>query len=568
MRPCAVASRSARRPRERSAAAGLYCRAVTAKRPSPVPARHRATRWAVLVAAGFALSLPAYAQGPVLHEFFEANSAEDLQYEATTLNGSMPAAIQTEGGTVVPAPQPNRRLEPRETAYAGASPTSLDASYEIDSDTTRPEVVRYDDPFSPAVTPFKRLFAYDAVGEDLDLIVRRSKDLSPIPIGGIVSDGDDQFYGDLFVDVERGIPVRIPSVGPGARVLGAHVHPDGKFELLRDGADNWYLRMDDRKRVRLVLQLAIDRRVFGSEFADTTWGELSGRVHRLPVTARATARRVLEALQLSRALSPKAALEKMVGYFRAFQPSGDRPNSSGAALYEELALSQKGVCRHRAYAFVITALELGLPSRMVRNEAHAWVEVWDGEIWHRVDLGGAASRLDAPQEEGEPAHEPPRDPYEWPAGSESGLDMASSIQSSGGQPGGAGNSTAPGAPSPAPTNDPLAPPDPNPRDRDDERPESDITFEIRAGDGAQFYRSTPLRLSGRVSANGQPCAHTQVDVKLVSPDGDSRKIGSIATDAKGRYDGAVVIPRSTSVGMHDVEVSTPGDVRCGPGAQR
>ena len=35
----------------------------------------------------------------------------------------------------------------------------------------------------------------------------------------------------------------------------------------------------------------------------------------------------------------------------------------------DLALSKKGVCRHRAYAFTITAQGLGIPARMVMNEA-------------------------------------------------------------------------------------------------------------------------------------------------------------------------------------------------------
>ena len=100
------------------------------------------------------------------------------------------------------------------------------------------------------------------------------------------------------------------------------------------------------------------------------------------------------------------------------------PKGAGADLYKELALTQKGVCRHRAYAFVITALAQGIPARMVRNEAHAWVEVYDGSLWHRIDLGGAAERMDTEQDPTEPQHRPPDDPYSWPEGSESGQELA------------------------------------------------------------------------------------------------------------------------------------------------
>ena len=60
----------------------------------------------------------------------------------------------------------------------------------------------------------------------------------------------------------------------------------------------------------------------------------------------------------------------------------------------DLALSQKGVCRHRAFAFLVTALGLGIPARMVINEAHAWVEVLDpGEdAGSGANGGGAGSQ--------------------------------------------------------------------------------------------------------------------------------------------------------------------------------
>lgn len=516
---------------------------------------------------------PAYAAGPVLHEFISPDAAEDLALETTTLDGTMPAAIQTNDGDIVEAPTPNRRPAPLEKAYSGSTPSTLDSSYQIDSDTRRPEVVNYDDPFTPAVTPFKRLFAYDSVSDTFDLVVR-DKSLQPIEIGGDVRSGDDQFYGDMFVDVEKNVPVRVPSVGPGARVLAAHVDPPGDFELLRDGADNWFLRMEKRARVRLVVQLAIARATFGSRFADTSWHALVQHSSTLPSSIKATAQSVMEQIGVSQAMSPRDALRHLVAYFRGFRPSEERPTSTGAQLYKDLALSQKGVCRHRAYAFVITANELGLPSRLVRNEAHAWVEVFDTELWHRIDLGGAASRMDAPLEQNAEPHRPPTDPYDWPDGSETGLDMAaSSVPTSGGQPG-SGNGT--GEPnstttsttptSPDGTEDPLAPPEAGASSEPEEqsRPPAELSVEVARE--TSLYRGAPLVLKGVVEAEGEPCAHARIDVSLARKD-DSRprKIGALAADAEGRYRGAVVIPLDTGVGEYDVVVSTPGDARCGAG---
>src|SRR5690606_27036069 len=103
-------------------------------------------------------------------------------------------------------------------------------------------------------------------------------------------------------------------------------------------------------------------------------------------------------------------------------PSEERRSETGPELYAEIALGQVGVCRHRSFAFTVTALALGIPTRFVHNEAHAWVEVYDAKLWHRIDLGGAAgdvsfgNALDVP-------HVAPPDPHTWPAHSESGQDM-------------------------------------------------------------------------------------------------------------------------------------------------
>ena len=67
---------------------------------------------------------------------------------------------------------------------------------------------------------------------------------------------------------------------------------------------------------------------------------------------------------------------------------------------------QKGVCRHRAFAFLVTALGLGIPARMVANEAHAWVEVRGETGWQRIDLGGAAAAIEEDVSEPAPAYAP------------------------------------------------------------------------------------------------------------------------------------------------------------------
>lgn len=527
--------------------------------------RQRRWRAPVLLALLLVVAVPAQAGGPVEHEYIKPDPAEDLRLNATTRTGSMPAALETPSG-VVTAPESQQSPSGGGTAYGGGStPNSVDATYRIDRDTTRPEEVGYDDPFSPAITPFKRLYAFDAVDSQLELVVA-DKRLRPISIGGSVQAGDDQFYADMVVDLTENTPVRIPSVGPGARVLAATVSPSLRFRLYRDGADNWFIRAAVRKRVRLTMQLAIQRAVFGSPFADVTWRSLAASLPKLPDRARTAARTVLDELGVSQAISPRAAVATLVAHFRAFQPSSDLPKGTGAALYQELALSQKGVCRHRAYAFTITALALGLPTRMIRNEAHAWVEVYDGSLWHRIDLGGAAGRLDMKRDT-RPVHSPPRDPYPWPNGSKSGLGMSDQARSSAGQPStGSSSAASSSSASPAQPPDTAAPPADTAPSADDPRPPAQLSLALGE---SQVRRGEPLKLHGRVVADGDGCSHARVDVKLESSSGRSIPIGSLAADESGRFSGAVVVPLARiDVGDYDVVVSTPGDARCGPGSAK
>ncbi len=480
--------------------------------------------------------------------------------------------------------------------YGGATTDDTpDSTYEPDRDTRRPHVENYDDPFSPATAPFKRLRAYDGVDADYALHVR-DKQLQKINAGGTLATGDEPFYGDLSVDLIPGQPVRIPTVGPGARVLRMHANPEVPFDVVRDGADNWFVRGTTRARVRLVMELAIPRDTFGREFADVDWSVLDsleqnraafatppangggrGAGRSLPAGARlhdAAFNEVAGAVGISRAMRPREVVRKMVDYFRAFAPSEEPPTGHGD-IYLDLALSKKGVCRHRAFAFLVTAMGIGLPARMVVNEAHAWVEVFDSKLWHRIDLGGAAANLENDPDPGKPAYVPPPDPYAWPTARDSGQDLADRNrgQQQAGQAGGndvaadGGTASGQGAPSSGQGGDPTEP----------RLPESEVAVAAIDGD---VHRGLPLHLQGQVVNAGAPCAHVRVDVVLVghmersgrverpapgtaTPSGTT--VGSLSTDERGRYDGAVVIPRDLALGDYDLVVQTPGDARCGAG---
>lgn len=512
-----------------------------------------------ILVASLALSGGTVAADPILHEYFVPNAKEDIDLGATTPGGRLLAAIPGVDGPIA-APDVDRDPYASRTTYGGATGAAEDRSnYRIDRSTARPDSVSYHEPFIPSIAPFKRLFAYDAVSDQLELVVA-DPTLERLEVGGEPLPGEDQFYGDLAVEVVPGAAVRIPSVGPGARVLAANVSPPVPFQLYRDGAENWFLKSSARQRVRLTLQLAIERAVFGSRFADVSYANLRSTLPKLPRAVLGPASRVARHIGLTENTSPARAVELLVEYFREFEPSADFPEAGGGApLYEELSLTQKGVCRHRAYGFVITALRQGIPSRMARNEAHAWVEVFDGRRWHRIDLGGAASHVELEREAHYEPYRAPQDQFHWPESSESGEQMVDrSLDARADTANGTSSGAADAGRMPPP---PLAPPHPDLHAQGASRAPASLRATVGA---ARVKRGHVVQVRGEFRSDSGPCPHARVDVQLAVLGRKPLHVQSLATDADGRFDHGVTIPMDMPVGEYRVVLSSPGSVVCAP----
>ncbi|MDP8999480.1 MAG: transglutaminase-like domain-containing protein, partial [Myxococcota bacterium] len=335
--------------------------------------------------------------GPILHEPIPPDPREDLALNVAD-DGDFPAALDTPSG-IARAPDPRQPPLPSDSTYG---PGSDHETFVPDRETRQPDVGTYDDPFTPRTAPFKRLQAFDAIRSDYRLYVR-DEHFVEVPAGASLGPNDEAFYADLVVDVASERTVRIPSVGPGARVVRAHLGAgsrDVTMRIVRDGADNWFLQSHRARgvtRARLVMEEVIARAAFGGEFGDPTWSDLL-LVPPLPVNVAREAAAVRSAIGVTARMRPRQAIAKLVQYFRGFTDSDEPPRGRGS-VYLDLALSKKGVCRHRAFAFLVTAQGLGIPTRMIVNEAHAWVEVHDGALWRRIDLGGAGRMAPPPSDD-------------------------------------------------------------------------------------------------------------------------------------------------------------------------
>lgn len=552
-------------------------------RPFPLTAT---LRLVALVGLVLSLAVPAHARNPnaVLHEQIPADPREDVAL-ALSLDGDLPAAIDTPSG-MVPAPDP-RRAPDRPAPYAPDRAGPDKTRFEPDRDTHKPEALPYDEPFSPSTAPFKRLSAFDQVDASYTLSVRDS--ITRTMLAGKPTTtplaNEDLFYGDMIVDVRPDKPTRIPSVGAGSRILRARAgvgSTDVAITFARDGADNWFIFGDRETRARVVMEIAIPRAALGGDFGDPSWAELSYPVAPVPPNIARSALEVQRRIGVSTTtMRPREVVSKMAAYFRAFQDSPEGPAVT-RDVYLDLALSQKGVCRHRAFAFLVTALSMGIPTRMVINEAHAWVEVYDGRMFRRIDLGGAG-RMQRDETSQNVPYDNPDDPFAWPPGTTRGQDLQSPRRAQAAlpppahppsaapsassavafAPSSSGGFTIPGVTPPDPagnrrnggskSNEPPPPPD--------MRAPTTVTLEVLDAD---THRGSAFHVRGRLVSDGDACTDTAVVVVLISSNAVV-PIGTIATDDKGAFDASITLQSTLAVGEYDVRAYTQGNTHCGPG---
>ena len=517
---------------------------------------------------------------PVLHEYIDLGPGRDPiepvvsgQYpEVAPSPRGAGAGSATAGGAAPGAPGATLN-------EAGITPG---APFSIDRDTTRPSHVSYEDPFTPTLVPFKRGVVYDSVSRDGELIVRDAH-LAPVPSAGVLQPSDEHFYATLELDLQAGVNVSIPSVAPGSRLVMAHSNPEARLSFALDSAENWFVRAERAGHFSISLQIAADRRVFGSPFRDAGWSEVGRDLPALPPNVKQSALEVARALGVAESARPRDAVLHLVEHFRRFRPSARRPSGFGLALYREIALTARGICRHRAYAFTITALGLGIPARMALNEAHAWVEVSDGELWHRIDLGGAAEELEM-ADAGRPQHVQPRDPFAWPDRSESGSALAErrlaardAARPRAGDPAASGDPRTPGNDPSAPPSDPEDDGDPaldalqnapanaaqNPAQDAPRAPPGDepplVVSHITFARGARnAERGKALFVSGLVTAGGHDCPGMSVQIELNDAQGNLLPLGTLISDPHGNFAGRLIVPWSAALGDHRLRARALG----------
>ncbi len=497
--------------------------------------------------------------------------------------GALHARAVIVGGDAIPPPRGGPLRPAEEAAMKAASGDSLGGeqpgrrspSFRPDRVTELEGTLGYFEVFSPSIAPFKRVTALDDVRMDARTPVLGVADAAPQPVAieGLDSqppDGRerDRFWGSVVLDFSEGTRLPLPTVSPESRLLVAQAAPAVAFHIERDSADNFFIVADEAAAspVRLTYVLDAPRSYFGAALPLSRADALADRAGKVPDRVQRDAETFARELHVARDQPSADVLRKLAEHFRSFEESREPPRDSGN-IYLDLAREKRGVCRHRAYAFVITALGLGIPARFVQNEAHAWAEVKVASVgWMRLDLGGAAEGLDTHSLADRPAYRSNvPDPWPRPLAYEQSYSRAAEIAAARGDKGRSGaleqgnEARAAGDMRLKPTLALGRGEQSLPMVDDDREP---ISLRISRY-LPEVMRGSVLEVEGVAEdESGRAIDGLRIEVSLAEPSGDRALLLGVTVTAKGgHFRGSFAVPTSLDPSDYALVVVTPGDAK-------
>ena len=524
--------------------------------------------------------LPIQADEPVLHEFFDSQAA-------TTTNPSLPAVAPPSSdntGENEARHRPEGLQSPAATEVPSANGHQRQAS--LDNNTDIEPRLNYYTVFNPSIVPFKRSVVLDTVSIDAQgepHLTVADPELYPIEIDeNTALDGREQFWASLLIEGEAGSFIPIPSVAPSSRIYELSTNPETPITLWADGAGNRFVQLSEELGT-IRLNFVTDAPINYFSPPDIPRGipldELGGYSSQpspLPKALQQQAEQALEHIGISDEDDFDIALAKLVRWFRAFEA---RPLSFPGredSNFLDIVYEQRGVCRHRAIAFVVLAHQLGIAAHYVHNEAHAFVEV-DVPLrgWLRIDLGGGALGLDVHSPEQTRRHRPQESElFEQPNTFQENYSQAAQARSGEENSGFEDITGLPEFAEDAPIEnssdlvDPqelIAEDEPDSSPLPEEEYEEADDIDPRALTEIKLIKTPPAGLrgneftiSGVLSSQGQgvPDQHVQLIIANAS---DRITLSEVPTDSMGHFELKATLPTTIMVGEWDLYIHFPGD---------
>lgn len=206
--------------------------------------------------------------------------------------------------------------------------------------------------------------------------------------------GEVTSTGIIPIDVTTTGYTIIPSIAPNQHLVSTRIvsgDPATQVRLYRDVNDMVWANGDRTARVFLEITWA-----FSLDYYSLTWpsghsfSDIPGAQRPSPTPdVAAIGRQIASHVGVTASDDYSQAIRILAAYFQEFGEGEIPPREQYSDDMLAIAYGENGCCRHRSQAFLVTAQSLGAPTRMIVNEAHAFVEVWfPNQGWRMIDLGG------------------------------------------------------------------------------------------------------------------------------------------------------------------------------------
>ena len=279
-----------------------------------------------------------------------------------------------------------------------------DLTYGDSQDETGPSRDGYDTTptcfavFNPYLSGLKRYEVYDEITEDYQAQIS-DHTLYSLELSNDIY--ENVFAGTITLELYNN-EIRIPSIAPNANIISYSTSDGTTLQFFKDGVDNYYVRPSKYYgKTTLTFTTSADSTYFTLDIPEyLTLSDIPENVKHTPPSKVITqANIVIEELGLTGETNLKNIVYTLKEYFSSFTQGDIPPESEEPDPYLAMALSKHGCCYIRSFACFITANAIGLPTRLVKNECHAFVEIYiPNHGWSQLNLNGCGADFLNPDE--------------------------------------------------------------------------------------------------------------------------------------------------------------------------
>ena len=249
--------------------------------------------------------------------------------------------------------------------------------------------------FNPYLAGRKRWTIYDSIKSDYTAYVQDNT-LSKIEL--TENKYTNVFTGTINLELSYN-NIRIPSVSPDMRIHSYSILPNTNVNFYKDNADNYYIKTSQTNGdAVLTYTVSSDSSYYSLDIDENLRiDDINEEKIIPPSSVRSKANIVIEKIGLTGEKNLKTIVTKLYNYFSSFTPGEIPSEDEQPDDYLAMALSQHGCCYVRSFAFFVTANSIGLPTRLIKNECHSFVEIFiPNNGWSELQLGGCGGSTSNP----------------------------------------------------------------------------------------------------------------------------------------------------------------------------